>query len=197
MINLKDVFKGFYRLVVRTPQTEKLAQYRRSECDICKYKTKVRTCSVCKCFLPAKQRCLSSTNDCPFRKWGENDDIVAVYRGEIEALNAKDSLINIVKIKREYSDFYFGFPYRSDFLECALSNLFNDLYYYGRAYSEIKDEILRTVLSSNGHSDKRRVNEVYMKVYKSLEDLRLSYYKEIFEDEQICRKREERKRAIF
>ena len=50
--------------------SERVSQDRINICNTCEYKTKINTCSVCKCILPLKVKFMFS--DCPKGKWKKN-----------------------------------------------------------------------------------------------------------------------------
>jgi hypothetical protein len=46
-------------------------QHRINVCKSCEYYTKIKFCSLCKCFMPAKT--WLSIADCPVKKWNQNN----------------------------------------------------------------------------------------------------------------------------
>ena len=76
MINIKDVSKGFYRLLIKDAEVENISIKRWKVCNEC-FERRGNKCAVCGCYLPAKTRCISDTNDCPDGNWFD----VGFYRG--------------------------------------------------------------------------------------------------------------------
>ena len=65
MSTILNIVEGYRKLLMNdvTPKAEKRAE----TCDKCEFKTKLNTCSICKCYLPAKVR--ADGSNCPKDKW--------------------------------------------------------------------------------------------------------------------------------
>ena len=102
----KDVFTGFRNLLFRKDKlVEHVANERLEKCFDCESRMDYPTrCMECGCFIPAKVRCISDTNDCPAGKWYDPEFTEVVEMGdEQNFLNGmlyklKDSLPNNIYI---------------------------------------------------------------------------------------------------
>jgi hypothetical protein len=67
MTKISHILEGWWLWLTADKKTEALAQQRKVKCDGCIRKTKVNTCEICGCYLPAKRRVLEAS--CPIDEW--------------------------------------------------------------------------------------------------------------------------------
>jgi hypothetical protein len=67
-LNFKDIYRGWKNLIFKSNSVEYIARGRYDVCKKCLAR-KGSLCTDCGCYLPAKQRAISRTNDCPNGYW--------------------------------------------------------------------------------------------------------------------------------
>ena len=64
---LFEIYNGWKNYTFPNPEIEKLAKQRIAKCVCCNKFRNNKTCSICKCYMPAKVRSVKST--CPLKYW--------------------------------------------------------------------------------------------------------------------------------
>jgi len=65
MSKLQEIKEGWWNLIINN-QTEQ-SKERLEVCKACEHPTKLGTCNLCNCYIPAKV--LSKKSKCPIDKW--------------------------------------------------------------------------------------------------------------------------------
>lgn len=69
MKRLTMILEGWWLFITSDKRTEALAKMRKATCDTCPQKTRINTCALCGCYLPAKRRVPEA--ECPAGNWIE------------------------------------------------------------------------------------------------------------------------------
>lgn len=69
MKRLEMILEGWWLWFTSDSQTEALSKERKAICDKCPQKTRINTCALCGCYLPAKRRVAEA--ECPAGNWNE------------------------------------------------------------------------------------------------------------------------------
>lgn len=179
MINIKDVVGGFYRLLFKSPEMELVASLRENECRLCQARRK-RKCSHCGCFLPAKQRRVSETNQCPLGKWGDNESLVYMFDGE----QPQVFLYSYYRIVRHNAQFL----HQVNVIESRLRSIVE--LPTKNSFSRYKEFGIQSVLYSYPELDSRSKHLIAKDLENKFEAVRTNF---IYE--QISRKRNKRKKT--
>lgn len=176
-----DIIRGFFFLMFKRRDIEIVARQRIRECANCEFRKRAK-CTLCGCFVPAKTRCVSETNDCPNGYWGDNEEI-----------------LNIIKHKSKPSVFVFRYKryvqaQDADMIE-FIDGMYGQLYdimYNDRtlSFTKYKEIAIGHVLYACRKLNRTTINIIMKDLENKFEGIRIKF---IYE--QISKEREKRKRT--
>lgn len=65
----EEIVSGWGNYMFKSPKIEEKAKERLKICLECESLTRIQSCNLCGCFMPAKVR--SPLSSCPIKKWGK------------------------------------------------------------------------------------------------------------------------------